>query len=115
MEDGAVGGPRADGGHENEVSAADGPMLPAREHTIAAARYRLSTILVFLDTTGVEDAALLRLVEADIGLMLMTGDFPSGATRVFQGALSARDGERFTEALLAPVRELIAATEAGLN
>lgn len=97
------------------ISAADGPMLPARQHTIAAARFGLSNIVVLLDTTGVEDAELLRVIEADIGMMLMTGDFPSASTRIIRGPLSAREGVRFTEPLLAPLRELIAATEAGLN
>ena len=97
------------------ISAADGPMLPAREHTIAAARFGLSNIVVFLDTTGVDDAELIRLIEAEIGIMLMTGDFPSASTRIIQGPLSAREGVRFTEPLLVPMRELLAATEAGLN
>ena len=97
------------------ISAADGPMLPAREHTIAAARFGLSNVAVFLDTTGVDDAELIRLIEAEIGIMLMTGDFPSASTRIIQGPLSAREGVRFTEPLLAPMRELLAATETGLN
>lgn len=97
------------------ISAADGPMLAAREHTLAAARYGLSSVLVFLDTTGVDDAALLRLIEGEIGLMLMTGDFPSASTRIIRGDLSARQGAVFAEPLLAAVRELVAGTETGLN
>jgi len=51
------------------VSAADGPTVVAREHALAAGQIGVPSVVVFLDTTNVDDPELLTLIEAEVAMI----------------------------------------------